>query len=63
MDMFSWLADNLATVLISLVLLVIVFFIVRYLLNNRKSGKSSCGGGCAHCAYNGSCHPNCHSKK
>ena len=63
MDMFSWLADNLATVLISLVLLVIVFFIVRYLLNNRKSGKSSCGGGCAHCACNGSRHPNCHSKK
>ena len=54
--MLSWLAANLGTLLISLGLVILVFFIVRYLLRQKKAGKSSCGAGCAHCAMHGQCH-------
>ena len=46
--MFAWIAQNLGTILISAVLLVIVIAIVRYLIRQKKQGKSSCGAGCAH---------------
>ena len=55
--MLSWITENLGTILITLVLLVIVGAIVATLLKNRKKGKSSCGCGCAHCAMHGQCHP------
>ena len=54
--MLDWFAANLGTILISLVLLVLVFLIVRYLLRQKKSGTSSCGCNCAHCALHGQCH-------
>ena len=54
--MFAWIAQNLGTILISAVLLVIVIAIVRYLIRQKKQGKSSCGAGCAHCSNAGCCH-------
>ena len=54
--MLDWIAANLGTILISLVLAVIVTLIVVYLLRQKKAGKSSCGAGCAHCAMHGQCH-------
>ena len=54
--MLNWFAATLGTILISLVLLVLVFLIVRYLLRQKKAGKSSCGANCAHCAMHGQCH-------
>ncbi len=54
--MLDWIAANLGTILISLVLLVIVSLIVVYLLRQKKAGKSSCGANCAHCAMHGQCH-------
>ena len=54
--MLDWIAANLGTILISLVLLVIVSLIVVYLLRLKKAGKSSCGANCAHCAMHGQCH-------
>ena len=53
--MLDWIAANLATLLICALLIVIVFLIIRYLLRQKKAGKSSCGG-CAHCAMHGECH-------
>ena len=53
--MFHWIAENWATILISLLLLALVVWIVVSLLKNRKKGKSSCGCNCAHCAMAGSC--------
>ena len=53
--MFAWIAQNLGTIVISAVLLVIVIAIVRYLIRQKKQGKSSCGAGCAHCANAGCC--------
>ena len=37
--MFAWIAQNLGTILISAVLLVIVIAIVRYLIRQKKQGK------------------------
>ena len=54
--MLNWFAANLGTILISLVLLAVVILITRYLLRQKKAGKSSCGANCAHCAMHGQCH-------
>lgn len=56
--MLGWLAANLGTILISLGLLALVIFISRYLLRQKKAGKTSCGANCAHCAMHGQCHSN-----
>lgn len=54
--MLEWLTANLGTILISAGLLVVVILIIRYLLRQKKAGKSSCGAGCTHCAMHGQCH-------
>ncbi len=54
--MLTWLAENIATIIISLILLVIVAAIVVKLVKDKKKGKSTCGNNCAHCAMAGSCH-------
>lgn len=38
-----------ATVIISAVLVGVVGLIVRTIYNDKKNGKSSCGGGCGGC--------------
>ena len=56
--MFSWIGANLSTILISIVLIAIVTFISLSLIRQKRQGKSSCGGNCAHCgAQCHSCHP------
>ena len=47
--MLSWLISNLATILISLFLLLIVCAIVFKLVRDKRKGRSSCGG-CAMCS-------------
>ncbi len=54
--MLSWLAENLATVLISAVLLIAVGLIVAALIRDKKRGGSSCGANCGCCPMSGSCH-------
>ena len=54
--MFAWIAQNIATILICLGLLLIVVAILVSLIRNKKQGKSSCGGGCKGCPMSGSCH-------
>ena len=39
--MLEWLTANLGTILISAGLLVVVILIIRYLLRQKKAGKSS----------------------
>ena len=60
--MFSWIVDNLGTILITLVLIAVVAAIIRSLHKNHCAGKTSCGCNCAHCAMAGSCH-GAHSAK
>ncbi len=54
--MTAFLAVNLSTILICIVLIAIVVSISIYLVRQKKQGKSSCGAGCAHCAMHGECH-------
>lgn len=54
--MTVFLATNLSTILICIVLIAIVVSISIYLVRQKKQGKSSCGAGCAHCAMHGECH-------
>lgn len=54
--MFMWIADNMATIIIACVLVLIVAAIVIHLVNNKKEGKSSCGCKCGSCPMSSSCH-------
>lgn len=54
--MFDWLAGNIGTIFAVLVIALAVFLIIRKLVKDKKQGKSTCGGNCAHCAMHGSCH-------
>lgn len=54
--MLTWLTQNIGTIIISAVLLIVCAAIVRYLIRQKKQGKHSCGGACAHCANAGCCH-------
>ena len=54
--MLDWISQNLATILISLVLIVICALIVLKMYRNKKQGKTSCGCGCSACAMKDMCH-------
>jgi len=46
-----WLAENLASIVLLLVVAAIVFFIVHKKIQERKQGRCSCGSeGCSGCA-------------
>lgn len=54
--MFAWIMENMATIIIGAILVVVVAAIIAGIVREKKKGKSSCGCGCAGCAMNGSCH-------
>ncbi len=54
--MAAWLGANIGNIIVIIILLTIIALIVRSIIKDKKSGKSSCGCGCAHCAMKGSCH-------
>lgn len=55
--MIAFIAENLATILISSVLLAVVVWISINLMRKKKSGKSvGCGCGCDSCPNAMGCH-------
>ena len=54
--MLAWISDNIATVIICAVLVIIVAAIIIGMVRDKKKGKSSCGCGCSSCPMSGSCH-------
>lgn len=58
--MFTWIMNNIGTIGVCAVLLVIVTAIIIYLVKQKKAGKNSCncGCGCTHCAMKDTCHTN-----
>ncbi len=54
--MTEWLSQNLGTILITILLILIVTGIVIKLIRDKKQGKSTCGGNCAHCNMCAGCH-------
>ncbi|MDE6600996.1 MAG: FeoB-associated Cys-rich membrane protein [Lachnospiraceae bacterium] len=55
--MLTWIIGNMATIIISAVLLLVVAAVIISMVRGKRKGKSSCGCGCAGCAMNGACHP------
>ena len=55
--MLTWIMENMATIIISVVLIIMVAAVITGMAHSKKKGKSSCGCGCAGCAMNGACHP------
>ncbi len=53
--MLTWISENIATILICIVLLAIVAAIIVRIVRDKKKG-ASCGCGCAGCPMSGSCH-------
>ena len=51
-----WFAENLGTIIVVAILLVVVGAAVFSIIRSKRKGKSSCGCGCANCAMRGSCH-------
>ncbi len=47
--MASFLAANLANLLVCAVLLLVVGLVIRTLVRDKKAGRSSCGGSCGSC--------------
>lgn len=54
--MLLWLAENIGTIVICLLLAGIITFIIAGMAKKKKQGKSSCGCGCGGCPMNGECH-------
>ena len=54
--MLEWLAANLGTIIVVLILAVVVALVIRKMVKDKKAGRSGCGCGCANCAMKDSCH-------
>ena len=53
--MLAFLAENLATIIVGLVIAAVGVLIIVKLFKDKKGGKSNCAGGCAHCSSAGIC--------
>ena len=54
--MLQWLGENIATIVICLVLIGVVAAIIVSMVRKKRKGKSlSCGCGCANCPMSGKC--------
>lgn len=47
---------NLSTLIVFVILLAVSFLAVRSIKNDKKKGKSSCGGSCGACGSQSLCH-------
>ena len=47
-----WITENLATILVSLVVLALVTLVIAGMIRDKKKGKSVTCGGCSGCAGN-----------
>ncbi len=48
--MVTWIAENLASIVLLLVVAAIVFFLIRSKIRERKQGTCGCGCGCEGCS-------------
>lgn len=53
--MGEWLAYNLGTIVVVLILIGVFTWIAVTLIRDKKSGKGGCGCGCESCALHGKC--------
>ena len=54
--MLAFLTENLATIIIAVIVIGILAAIIVKMIKDKKKGKSSCGCGCSNCAASEICH-------
>lgn len=54
--MLDFIINNVGTLIVGLILLIVIILIIRSIRNDKKKGKSTCGCGCEHCANAQYCH-------
>ena len=42
--MLEWLAANIGTIIVALIVIAVIVFVVARMVKDKKEGKSSCGG-------------------
>lgn len=47
--MAAYLTENIGTILITILLVLIVAGIIHSMIRDKKRGKSLCSGNCSHC--------------
>lgn len=52
----SFITENLATIIVGLVILLVVGLIIRKMVRDKRAGKSGCGCGCGSCPSSSMCH-------
>lgn len=50
--MLEWIANNLGTVIVAVIVLCIVATVVGVMYRDKKQGRSACGGSCIGCSMN-----------
>ena len=53
--MMDWIAENAATVLVGLAVLLMILGAILMTIRSKKKGKGSCGYGCESCPMHESC--------
>lgn len=48
--MIAWIGENIASIILLLVVAAIVFFLIRSKIKERRNGACGCGCGCAGCS-------------
>ncbi len=56
--MLSFLSQNLATIIVLLIVASVVGLVVFKMIKDKKAGKQSCSCGCGGCPMRESCHSN-----
>ena len=52
----DWIVQNIGSLLVGGVLLMIVGVVIYRMRKDKKAGKSSCGCNCSGCPMGGKCH-------
>lgn len=53
--MLTWMMENMATIIISGILIMMVAAVIAGMVRSKRKGKASCGCGCAGCTASGFC--------
>ena len=54
--MAAWLSENIGNIVVMIIVAAIIALAIRSVIKDKRSGKGSCGCGCANCAMHGKCH-------
>ena len=51
----AWLTDNIGTIVVAAILVIIVALILRKMIRDRRAGRRNCSCGCEGCPGSASC--------